>query len=62
MDAASLLRQAEKYRSLAKGINDQRTLAMLEQMACELEDRAMMAEGKAVRQRAAPTHLRRKRG
>jgi hypothetical protein len=40
MDAASLFRQAEKYRLLAKGINDEGTVALLEQMARELERRA----------------------
>ncbi len=45
MDAASLLRQAEKYRCLADGINDQETLVVLEQMACELELRARTHRG-----------------
>jgi hypothetical protein len=40
MDAASLFRQAEKYRSIAKGINDETALALLEEMACALERRA----------------------
>ena len=40
MDARSLFRQAEKYRRLAQGINDEKTLALLEQMAREFELRA----------------------
>jgi len=44
VDAESLFRQAEKYRFLARGINDERALAVLEQMACELERRASLVQ------------------
>lgn len=40
MDAISLFHQAEKYRLLARGINDEGTLALLDEMAGELESRA----------------------
>ena len=60
MDAASLLRQAEKYRCLADGINDQETLVVLEQMACELELRARIIEGHEARYRAYAAYPRRK--
>lgn len=60
MGAVSLFRQAKKYRSLARGINDERALAVLEQMACELERRARIVEGESARHRASSAHPRRK--
>jgi hypothetical protein len=53
MDALSLLRQAEKYRRLAKGINDQATLVLLEQMASEAERRARRLQSRERLSRAA---------
>lgn len=40
MDVPSLFRQAEKYRLLARGVNDAQTLVVLEEMARELEAQA----------------------
>jgi len=43
MNDESLRRQACRYRRLARGINDQTTITLLEEMACELELRAAAA-------------------
>lgn len=43
MDADSLRREARRYRQLARGINDDKTVALLEEMAHELERRAELA-------------------
>jgi len=40
MDADSLRRNAHRYRRLARGVNDQKTVTLLEKMASELEARA----------------------
>ena len=40
MKAESLRDKARRYRRLARGINDEKTITILEQMACELEARA----------------------
>jgi hypothetical protein len=61
MDAASLLRQAEKYRALANGINDRETLVVLENMACELELRARLIARQEARCLAYGANPRRRR-
>jgi hypothetical protein len=40
MNADALLCLAQKYRTLARGINDEKTIAILEHMASETERRA----------------------